>query len=68
MNRFGGDTMSKGLEKVVADSSEGCCGGPAPTDTDACCVADADAKTAGDDGCGCETSTPETTKKVSSCC
>lgn len=30
-----------------------CCGGPAPKDTKACCTADAKAKTAGRDGCGC---------------
>lgn len=32
-----------------------CCGGPAPADTAACCVADADAKARGEDGCGCRT-------------
>lgn len=31
----------------------GCCGGPAPQGTDACCVKDADAKAAGEAGCGC---------------
>ena len=30
-----------------------CCGGPAPKAVDACCVKDADAKTAGKSGCGC---------------
>jgi len=30
-----------------------CCGGPAPPGVDACCVKDADAKAAGDAGCGC---------------
>ena len=34
-------------------SSAGCCGGPAPAEIDACCVADADAKSAGKAGCGC---------------
>jgi thioredoxin reductase len=33
----------------------GCCGGPAPAGVDACCVKDADAKAAGDAGCGCGT-------------
>lgn len=36
---------------VVAEA--GCCGGRAPTDADACCVLDANAKAAGRDGCGC---------------
>ena len=31
----------------------GCCGGPAPAGADACCVKDADAKAAGEAGCGC---------------
>ncbi|UGQ48582.1 NAD(P)-binding domain-containing protein [Massilia endophytica] len=36
-----------------ADSASGCCGGPAPQGTDACCVDDAAAKAAGAAGCGC---------------
>lgn len=36
----------------------GCCGGPAPSDADACCVQDADAKAAGEEGCGCGTPAP----------
>jgi thioredoxin reductase len=34
-------------------TAAGCCGGPAPPGADACCVADADAKAAGQAGCGC---------------
>ena len=34
-------------------SSVGCCGGPAPVEINACCVADAEAKVAGKGGCGC---------------
>jgi len=34
-------------------SSTGCCGGPAPAGTDACCAQDATAKAAGAGGCGC---------------
>ncbi|MBN9499671.1 MAG: FAD-dependent oxidoreductase [Afipia sp. 62-7] len=34
-------------------ASAGCCGGPAPTAVDACCMEDADAKIAGKSGCGC---------------
>lgn len=33
-----------------------CCGGPAPAEVQACCVADAQAKSAGEAGCGCSTS------------
>jgi hypothetical protein len=32
---------------------QSCCGGPAPATVSACCSADADAKAAGEDGCGC---------------
>ncbi|HEX9983915.1 MAG TPA: hypothetical protein VGF69_11675 [Thermoanaerobaculia bacterium] len=36
-----------------------CCGGPAPKDGEACCVKDADAKAAGQSGCGCGTTLVE---------
>jgi thioredoxin reductase len=38
---------------IVGKGSAGCCGGPAPAEVDACCVADAVAKDAGKSGCGC---------------
>ena len=34
-------------------ASEGCCGGPAPDNVDACCMDDAIAKAEGKPGCGC---------------
>lgn len=40
---------------TLADGAAGCCGGPAPAEVDACCVKDADAKAAGQSGCGCGT-------------
>ena len=36
-----------------AAPASSCCGGPAATEVDACCAQDADAKAAGQDGCGC---------------
>jgi thioredoxin reductase len=36
-----------------AAQEEGCCGGPAPAEVDACCKQDAEAKAAGATGCGC---------------
>ena len=48
---------------VVAESDERaseettCCGGPAPAETDACCVTDTDAKAAGAAGCSCGSKT-----------
>ena len=38
---------------TVSSNEAGCCGGPAPAQADACCVADAEAKVAGKKGCGC---------------
>jgi thioredoxin reductase len=40
---------------TAAAGAGGCCGGPAPAEVDACCVQDADAKAAGESGCGCGT-------------
>jgi thioredoxin reductase len=40
-------------ETDFVDGGAGCCGGPAPAETDACCVADNVAKLAGKAGCGC---------------
>ncbi|CCF20359.1 putative secreted protein precursor; FAD-dependent pyridine nucleotide-disulphide oxidoreductase domain; putative monooxygenase (ArsO-like) [Pseudorhizobium banfieldiae] len=37
----------------TSSTSTGCCGGPAPSAVDACCVADAEAKAEGRSGCGC---------------
>lgn len=36
-----------------AADAAGCCGGPAPAESNACCVADVVAKDAGKAGCGC---------------
>jgi hypothetical protein len=38
---------------ITSKTSAGCCGGPAPAEVDACCVADAVAKDEGKSGCGC---------------
>ncbi len=38
---------------------QGCCGGPAPNGVDACCAKDADAKAAGEAGCGCNSKATE---------
>jgi hypothetical protein len=51
--------------------STGCCGGPAPAGTDACGVQDAEAKEAGQGGCGCgstETTTSATVSSAGGCC
>ncbi|HEY8017380.1 MAG TPA: FAD-dependent oxidoreductase, partial [Dongiaceae bacterium] len=38
---------------AIIDGAAGCCGGPAPAEVDACCVADLVAKDEGKSGCGC---------------
>lgn len=50
-------------------TSPDCCGGPAPAEVDACCVADADAKDAGKSGCGCgPAKAPEKVAEPAGCC
>ena len=39
--------------RPLAPDASNCCGGPALSDVDACCVADAQAKQDGKTGCGC---------------
>jgi arsenite methyltransferase len=39
--------------KKAAKTDAGCCGGPAPIETNACCAADLDARKAGQSDCGC---------------
>ena len=45
-----------------------CCGGPAPTGTDACCVRDAEVKSTGGSGCGCGSTPAAPVKKKVACC
>ncbi len=52
------------VPKTSSSNEAGCCGGPAPDGVHACCMQDADAKAAGEIGCGCNrkkasTSEPE---------
>jgi len=52
-----------------AAASSGCCGGPAPAQVDACCVADAEAKAEGKSGCGCGSArAPEKVVEPAGCC
>lgn len=50
----------------AAATDSGCCGGPAPAGTDACCIDDAVAKAGGQGGCGCA-SAPRTTTGAACC-
>ncbi|WP_316365585.1 hypothetical protein [Candidatus Thiodiazotropha sp. CDECU1] len=53
MKQLNNDEVCEAIRSQYGYTAEGCCGGPAPEDADACCVADAEAKATGDDGCGC---------------
>ncbi|TZG34877.1 NAD(P)-binding domain-containing protein [Agrobacterium sp. B1(2019)] len=46
-------SVDLGVSGTQDGKSGGCCGGPAPANVDACCVADAAAKAAQKTGCGC---------------
>jgi hypothetical protein len=48
--------------------SEGCCGGPAKDAANACCVADEQAKAAGESGCGCAVTISAPTTRSKACC
>src|SRR4051794_11822944 len=41
------------FERTGGDASPGCCGGPAPDNVNACCLADVEARTTKGEGCGC---------------
>ena len=41
------------LANMTPSEPRTCCGGPPPTDANACCARDADVKAAGGAGCGC---------------
>jgi Pyridine nucleotide-disulphide oxidoreductase len=45
--------------------AESCCGGPAPSSADACCVDDARAKARGETGCGCAATAPHASQPAS---
>ena len=54
------ETRNTGRENVREHktAATGCCGGPAPAGTSACCAEDAAVKVAGGSGCGCGCGSP----------
>lgn len=56
-----------GPQVAKAAAAAGCCGGPAQTRADACCVKDEVAKDSGAAGCGCGTASVEP-EKTTACC
>jgi hypothetical protein len=49
-------------------SASGCCGGPAPAGTDACCVQDAAVKSSRGTGCGCGSASRRDALTKAACC
>ena len=67
--------MSNNRQRVEAEesgtdhgSASGCCGGPAPAGTSACCAHDAAVKSTGGTGCGCSAPPRRDAPAKSSCC
>ena len=60
-----GVCSTRSADFEITSRSEACCGGPAPSEVEACCRSDADAKAAGEEGCGCS---PAISTPVRGCC
>ena len=56
------------LRNMKPAEPSACCGGPPPTDANACCARDADVKAAGGAGCSCGSVAAAPTAKKSGCC
>ncbi|KAB2888788.1 MAG: arsenite methyltransferase [Desulfobulbaceae bacterium] len=67
MKRFDNNAIREAVRSHYGKTAAGCCGGSAPKETDACCVADAEAKTAGGGGCGCGTTAAVNTVQGTCC-
>jgi arsenite methyltransferase len=69
MNQTNNDKIRDAVRDHYSNTAKGCCGGPAPDDTEACCVADAEAKAVGESGCGCgPTASSDETGLQGACC
>jgi hypothetical protein len=56
---------------AIPPAARGCCGGPAPKNSEACCVLDYQSKAAGGTGCAChatEVDSPAPVRPRSGCC
>lgn len=63
-------TNGKAGDRLIAQGAapQTCCGGPAPSDTNACCALDAEVKSGGGTGCGCASTAATPATKKSTCC
>jgi len=56
------------LAKMKPAKPRTCCGGPPPTDADACCARDAEVKSTGGPGCGCGSVPATPAGRQTACC
>jgi hypothetical protein len=49
-----GIDVNDAATRVADDAAAGCCGGPAPSNANACCSRDEAIKASGGAGCGCD--------------
>lgn len=69
MKQLNNDEIRNAVRGYYGKTAEGCCGGPAPKDANACCVADAEAKAVGEGGCGCgATPSSDNSSTQGACC
>lgn len=57
-----------GMSLSQGAAPQACCGGAAPSGTNACCALDAEVKSGGGAGCGCGTAAAAPAAKKSACC
>lgn len=50
------------------DAQTSCCGGAAPQGADACCALDAESKSSGGSGCGCNPRAATGARQKGGCC
>ena len=67
-NTTGTQTTIPHASTLDGSAPRACCGGPAPTGSDACCVKDAEVKSAGGSGCGCGSKPAAPAPKKTACC
>ena len=68
MNPPGKNDIRNAVRNQYAKVAQGCCGGPASKESTACCVADAEARAAGEGGCGCDSSIPVENNSIQEAC
>lgn len=63
-----GQTTDAQTSRSGSVSVDGCCGGPAPAGTSACCAKDAAVKSTGGAGCGCAAPSKANEETKAACC